>query len=240
MRVNDADIQAFSPFDLSTAALDSVSDDDYFNDEDEDGFDDENQGSLFDDEPLVFDSVNTNLGKFIAVNGNINLGIIDVEGLESAPIRLEEGHDGAGLMHAINEHETQLKNAGFKGVKEFVYYVAQNFTEVRHGNKQNRIMIDIPRNKKGDMLVVELERSNAGSYYKVITAMIQRMGSINKNKLVAEVDRAGQLAGNSISPSFNSNSDKAKTVSSAPDDDATNNKHTSKQLDNASDNELLA
>jgi hypothetical protein len=50
VRVNDADIQAFSPFDLSTAALDSVSDDDYFNDEEEDGFDDENQDSLFDDD----------------------------------------------------------------------------------------------------------------------------------------------------------------------------------------------
>jgi hypothetical protein len=50
VRVNDADIQAFSPFDLSTAALDSVSGDDYFNDEDEDGFYSENQGSLFDDD----------------------------------------------------------------------------------------------------------------------------------------------------------------------------------------------
>jgi hypothetical protein len=50
VRVNDADIQAFSPFNLSTAALDSVSDDGYFNDEGEDGFDNDNQGSLFDDD----------------------------------------------------------------------------------------------------------------------------------------------------------------------------------------------
>ena len=136
---------------------------------------------------VVFDSVIGRQGEFVTVNGSIDIGYLNAGGLTKAPIRLKEGHLGMGVIHSNDGHGNQVISAGFQDIEHFIAYVAKNFIEVREGNRPNRWVLDIPRGKKGDMMVVEIEKDEG--YYTVITAMIQRIGSINKNKLIAVVDR---------------------------------------------------
>lgn len=127
---------------------------------------------------------------FVYIDGKKDIGYLDLNGYrESAPIRLEVGDESFGLEHA-KLHETEILNAGFESVEQFIYHVANNFTEVRKGNNA-RLILDIPNQRTGDMMTVMLKASDDGSFWSVSNAAIVRAKYLNKFEKLPVVNSDG-------------------------------------------------
>ncbi|MDR0542132.1 MAG: hypothetical protein LBH19_07945, partial [Dysgonamonadaceae bacterium] len=134
---------------------------------------------------------------FVAVNGNIDLGIITYEtGLTPAPIRLSEGkiyEDGGsyGLAHISDERKQQIFNAGYNSVEEFVAEVARNYNQIHEGNtrgEKDTYLIEVT-DKHNNTLFVEL--SNDGSYWNVNSAGVLKTKYSAKKKLIWSLPAVG-------------------------------------------------
>jgi len=110
---------------------------------------------------------------FVAVNGDIDLGIIPEEtGLTEAPIRLSEGVQyedgrGYGLKHIELRHGEEIRNAGFSSIEQFVSNVANNYTVIRKGEVRakgkeipvsNTYLLEV-KDKHNNTLFIELSKN---------------------------------------------------------------------------------
>ncbi|MDR1521065.1 MAG: hypothetical protein LBU23_13130, partial [Planctomycetota bacterium] len=118
-----------------------------------------------------------------APGGGFDFGIIDIEsrdsaslrkaGMETGPVRLENGTRHFGKIHIEREHFRDLFEAGFKNVEDFVKHVVDNFNQIRIGDK-GRYIIVAPGNG-GRLLALSLHK-NGENYYTVTTGYIAREG----------------------------------------------------------------
>lgn len=126
-------------------------------------------------------------------NGSTVFGEITGDtGLPNAPIKLSEGvvddnGNGYGLAHIEVRHGTQIRNAGFNSVEEFVEYVANNYDKdnikvgKKRANGSGTFIIQI-EDKHSNLLYIELSRD--GSYWNVNSGGIFRKGYAEKKKNV--------------------------------------------------------
>ena len=130
-------------------------------------------------------------------NGTTIFGEIrDDSGLTPAPIKLSEGFQdengkGYGLVHIEAGHGSQIRNAGFKSVEDFVSFIAQNYDEdnirvgKRRANGNTTYLIQVS-DEHDNTLFIEMSRDN--SYWNVNSAGIFRKGYSNKKETVAKTE----------------------------------------------------
>ena len=130
-------------------------------------------------------------------NGTTIFGEIrDDSGLTPAPIKLSEGFQdengkGYGLVHIEAGHGSQIRNAGFKSVEDFVSFIAQNYDEdnirvgKRRANGNTTYLIQVS-DEQDNTLFIEMSRDN--SYWNVNSAGIFRKGYSNKKETVAKTE----------------------------------------------------
>lgn len=130
-------------------------------------------------------------------NGTTIFGEIrDDSGLIPAPIKLSEGFQdengkGYGLVHIEAGHGSQIRNAGFKSVEDFVSFIAQNYDEdnirvgKRRANGNTTYLIQVS-DEHDNTLFIEMSRDN--SYWNVNSAGIFRKGYSNKKETVAKTE----------------------------------------------------
>lgn len=132
-----------------------------------------------------------------APDGTTDFGEVrEDSGLTPAPIRLSEGYQdengkGYGLAHIEANHGTQIREAGFSSVEEFVSYVAKNYDEdnIRVGKRRvngNTTYLLQVSDEHDNTLFVEL--SHDGTYWNVNSAGIFRKGYSNKKETVAKTE----------------------------------------------------
>jgi hypothetical protein len=119
-----------------------------------------------------------------AADGSIEFGSIEPEsGLAEAPIRLSLGRNnvdekgdnhGYGLLHIEASHGSQIRNAGYSSVEEFVEEVAKNYTTIREGTKignKQTYLLEVS-DELNNTLYIQL--SNDGTYWNINSAGIFR------------------------------------------------------------------
>ena len=131
----------------------------------------------------------------VSSDGTTIFGEITEEtGLTPAPIKLSEGvvdenGNGYGLLHIEDRHGSQIRNAGFASVEDFVKYVAENYDKdnIKVGKKRvsgvGTFIIQI-EDKHSNLLYIELAKD--GSYWSVNSGGVFRKGYADKKKNVEQ------------------------------------------------------
>jgi N12 class adenine-specific DNA methylase/predicted nucleotidyltransferase len=120
----------------------------------------------------------------VASDGSIDFGTVEPEsGLTEAPIRLSLGENyvdedgrnhGYGLLHIEASHGSQIREAGYSSVEEFVEDVAKNYTTIREGAKigeKQTYLLEVS-DERNNTLYIQL--SNDGTYWNINSAGIFR------------------------------------------------------------------
>ena len=150
----------------------------------------------------------TNGGEFVQFDdGKIEFGKIDPEtaaeiGFEAATIRLRKGkHDsdtnkGEGYDHIEARHGEQIRSIVdgdgspvFEDVAEYVDFVSHNWTEIRDNGRGRLVMIvrDAEAERSDDtqdLMILELEKDPAATFYDVKTAGPFRNRSLKSMELL--------------------------------------------------------
>ncbi len=158
----------------------------------------------------------------VSENGTTTFGEIrEDSGLTPAPIKLSEGYQdengkGYGLIHIETNHGSQIKNAGFKSVEDFVYYVAENYDEdnIRVGKRRENgsptFLIQVTDTHDNTLFI---EMSKDGSYWNVNSAGIFRKGYSNKKETVAKTEP--QQPNNAVSTGSSLSEDEGGGITSS-------------------------
>ena len=156
-----------------------------------------------------------------AADGTTIFGEIREEsGLTPAPIKLSEGYQdkngkGYGLAHIEANHGSQIREAGFNSVEDFVSFVAQNYDEDNIRVGKNRIngstsyLIQVT-DKYDNTLFIELSRD--GSYWNVNSGGIFRKGYANKKETVVKTEP--QQPNDAVSSGSSLSADETSGISS--------------------------
>ena len=122
-------------------------------------------------------------------NGDIVFGEIIVEtGIQAAPILLSVGFQSAngkgyGLRHIEANHGSQIRDAGFVSVVEFVEYVAKNYETIKIGNKRginNTYLLEV-EDKYNNTIFIEW---SCLGYWNVNSAGVFNKRYSNKKKVI--------------------------------------------------------
>lgn len=97
---------------------------------------------------------------------------------ESAAIAIDQ----KGLIHIEARHSNELEKIGLTAL-DFAAYVAQNFNEIRKGNK-NELFIIVSHETISNAAVIRLKEVEDKNFYMVETATPMRKGYINKKELL--------------------------------------------------------
>lgn len=120
--------------------------------------------------------------------------ITEDTGLNAAPIKLSEGvvdenGNGYGLLHIEARHGQQIRNAGFRSVRDFVEYVASYYDHdnikvgKKRANGSGTFVIQI-EDSHSNLLYIELSKD--GSYWNVNSGGVFRKGYTNKKENVGQ------------------------------------------------------
>lgn len=154
------------------------------------------QGAFSETDPNILHQVQEpkSGGEFVkAPDDSIDFGRIDEKigkaiKRQAGPIRLQAGEDSDaakyGLVHISARHGEEILKSGFTDIKEFVYGVTSNWTEIRKGNAGSLFLVK--RNGENDIAVVKLKPGDGEDFYTVVTAWRTKRDTIDKKKLLWE------------------------------------------------------
>lgn len=143
-------------------------------------------------------------GRYVALEGGSDrLGEITAEiaaaiGREAAPIRLPEGDARFGEAHIEAQRGEAIRAAGYADAAEMVADVAAGFNRV-FASYGDRLVL-AKSNGRARLAVLELQPSEDGRHWKVLTAGVFREGYLRGKRLLWEAERRSGLAADEGEP----------------------------------------
>jgi hypothetical protein len=130
-----------------------------------------------------------------APSGSVDFGFIlrehaELIGIQSGPIRLQEGYPGSkgfGRLHieGYPDRVAQFTNLGFTGLLDYVHFVATGYEWIGLANDQRYAVV---RRKLGHDLALILQWHQTDCFWGVVTALPYRVARFKK---AFEVTRTG-------------------------------------------------